>query len=149
MSHLARAAIASGELELNVDLLSGRAQPPPLLAEPVQASVAHYVRWLPVLLRSQRISPEAVRAATMRVRFQPERRVDINEGMGSWTIPYECVVRLTDDHGKVHQGRLVGHWGVDNFNVPPSWRRRMGWWLSSFLRVLACIPAQAAWDVMP
>jgi hypothetical protein len=148
MSHLARAAVASGEVELNVDLLSGRAQPPSLLAEPVQASVADYVRWLPDLLRSQRVSPEAIRAATMRVRFQPERRVDMNGEVGGWTIPYECVVRLTDDHGKVHQGRLVGHWSVDNFNVSPSWRRRLGWWLSGFLRVLMWIPAQAARDVM-
>jgi hypothetical protein len=145
MSHLARAAVASGELELNVDLLSGRAQPPLLLAEPVQASVADYVRWLPDLLRSQQISPEAVRAATMRVRFQPAGRVDMDGGMGGWRIPYECIVSLTDDRGKVHQGRLVGHWGVDNFNVPPSWRRRLEWWLSGFLRVLMWIPAR---DVM-
>jgi len=33
MSHLARAVVTSGEVELDVDLLSGRAQPPPLLAE--------------------------------------------------------------------------------------------------------------------
>lgn len=134
MSHLARAVVTSGEVELNVDLLSGRAQPTPLLGGPVQASVADYVRWFPDLLRSQRIEPEAVRVATMRVRFQPERRVDMNEGMGGWTIPFECVVSLTDDHGKVHQGRLLDHWAVDNFNVPPRWRRRLVWWLFDLRR---------------
>ncbi len=134
MSHLARAVVTSGEVELDVDLLSGRAQPPPLLAEPVQASVADYVRRFPDMLRSQRISPEAVRVATMRVRFEPERRVDMKEGIGGWTIPYECLVSLTDDHGKIHEGRLAGRWGVDNFNVTPPWRRRLGWWLSGFLR---------------
>ncbi len=70
----------------------------------------------------------------MRVRFQPERRVVMKEGIGGWTIPYECLVSLTDDHGKIHEGRLAGRWGVDNFNVTPPWRRRLGWWLSGFLR---------------
>jgi len=72
--------------------------------------------------------------ATMRVRFQPERRRR-HEG-GNWRLddPYECLVSLTDDHGKIHEGRLAGRWGVDNFNVTPPWRRRLGWWLSGFLR---------------
>jgi hypothetical protein len=134
MSHLARAVVTSGEVELSVDLLSGQAQPTRLLESPVQASVADYVRRFPDLLRSQRIAPEAVRAATMRVRFQPERRVDMNEGVGGWTIPFECVVSLTDDHGKVHQGRLVDGWPVVNFNVSPSWHRRFGWWLCALRR---------------
>lgn len=134
MSHLARAVVSSGEVELNVDLLSGRAQPAPLLTAPVQESVAAYVRRLPDLLRSQRIEPAAVRLATMRVRFRPERQVHLTEGMGGWRIPFECVVSLTDDHGKVHQGRLVDVWPVDNFNVPPRWRRRLGGWLGDLRR---------------
>lgn len=134
MSHLARAVVASGEVELNVDLLSGRADPAPLLTGPVQESVADYVRRFPDLLRSQRIEPEAVRVATMRIRFQPERQVHVIEGMGGWTIPFECMVGLTDDHGKVHQGRLVDEWAVDNFNVPPGLRRRLGWWLRDLRR---------------
>jgi hypothetical protein len=134
MSHLARAVVTSGEVELSVDLLSGQAQPTALLDGPVQASVTDYVRWFPDLLRSQRVVPEAVRAATMRMRFQPERRVELHGGMGGWTIPFECVVSLTDDHGKVHQGRVVGDWAVDNFNIPPSWRRRLARWVSDLWR---------------
>lgn len=109
MSHLARAVVTSGEVELSVDLLSGRAQPAPLVTAPVQESVAHYVRWFPDLLRSHRIEPEAVRVATMRIRFQPERQVHVTEGMGGWTIPFECVVSLTE-------------WQ----NPPRSSRRRVG-----------------------
>ena len=134
MSHLARAVVSSGQVEFHVDLLSGHAQPPPLLVEPVRESVARYVRRLPDLLRSQRIAPDAVRMATMRIRFQPERRVDTTLGMGGWTIPFECVVSLTDDRGTVHQGRLVDCWGVDNFNVSAGWRRRFGWWLLDLRR---------------
>lgn len=40
------------------------------------------------------------------------------------------MVSVTYDHGKVHQGRVVDAWAVENFNVPPDWRRRLGWWLS-------------------
>ena len=134
MSHLARAVVASGEVELSVDLLSGQAKPTPLLEGPVQSSVTDYVRWFPDLLRSQRVVPEAVRTATMRVRFQPERRVELHGGMGGWTIPFECVVSLTDDNSKVHLGRVVDTWAVDNFNVPPGWRRRLGSWLSDLRR---------------
>jgi len=134
MSHLARAVVTSGEVELSVDLLSGKAQPTPLLEEPVQTSVTAYVRWFPDLLRSQRVTPEAVRAASMRVRFQPERRVDLHGEMGGWTIPFECVVSLTDDRGKVHEGRVIDDWAVDDFNIPPSWRRRLRWWLSDLRR---------------
>ena len=91
MGHLARAVVASGEVELNVDLLSGRAQATPLLEEPIRTSVADYVRRFPDLLRSQQIAPEAVRVATMRVRFQPEARVDMNEGVGAWGgCPISC-----------------------------------------------------------
>lgn len=135
MSHLARAVVASGEVELSVDLLSGQARPAPLLEGPVEASVADYVRRLPDLLRAQRVAPDAVVAATMRVRFQPERRVELHGEMGGWTIPFECVVSLTDDHGKLHQGRIVDAWAVENFNRPPGWRRRLAWWLADLRRV--------------
>ena len=43
MSHLARAVVTSGEVELSVDLLSGQAKPTPLLEGPVQASVTDYI----------------------------------------------------------------------------------------------------------
>src|ERR1700730_2855707 len=92
MSHLARAVVASGEVELSVDLLSGEAKPTPLLEGPVQSSVTDYVRWFPDLLRSQRVVPEAVRTATMRVRFQPERRGEVHGGVGGGARPFWCVV---------------------------------------------------------
>lgn len=134
MSHLARAAVETGAPELRVDLLSGRAEPQALLEPPIRASVAGYVSWFPELLSSHRIEPQAVRAAAMRVRFEPDRR-STNLGFAdAWEIPFECVVTIVDDRGKIHEGLVRDHWCVHGSPTLPRWLRRLAWWYSEVRR---------------
>ena len=102
--HLARAAVASGEPELRVDLLTGDAKPSALLTEPVQSSLEWYVPWLDGLLRSHGADIDAVREATMRLRFDLSR---LNvPGLTPTEVPFECEVEITDDRGIVHVGTV-------------------------------------------
>ncbi|MDB4908084.1 MAG: hypothetical protein JWO05_2868 [Gemmatimonadetes bacterium] len=130
MSHLAREVVERDMPVLEVDLLSGRAAPQALLVPPVGASVTRYLDWFPKLLVSQRIDPAVVRAASLRIQFQPERR-SVNHGFSNaWEIPFECLVAIEDDRGKRHEGRVRAFWTVDDSFAPPRALRRAAWWLS-------------------
>jgi hypothetical protein len=110
MSYLAHAAAASGEPELRVDLLSGAAEPPPLLTPPVLRSIDGYVRWFPRHLEAMNISIEAIRRATLRVRFDLEGRSDSVQYPRSTVYPFESSVEVEDDRGKVHLGTVRDEW---------------------------------------
>jgi len=130
MSHLARLVVETGCSELSVDLMTGRAEPRVLLWGPVGASVAAHVRWFPDLLASQQIDPSAVSVGTMRVVFWPEQRTTRTSPATAWQIPFECVVALGDDRGKLHDGRIRDVWMVDDSFAPPRWLRSVYWWRS-------------------
>jgi hypothetical protein len=102
--HLARAAVAAGEPELRVDLLTGDAEPSALLTAPVKASLESRVPWLDGLLRSHGAEIDAVREATMRMRFDLSRTSV--PGLAPTAVPFECEVRITDDRGIVHTGTV-------------------------------------------
>ena len=119
MSYLVRAALASGQEELQVDLLSGVAGPPALLDGPLVASVARYREWLPKLVASHSVRPEAVVAAGMTLRIGIQRASDDIGFRGHVEVPYECVVTLTDDRGKEHVGGTRGWWSAHRDGPPP------------------------------
>lgn len=110
MSYLAHAAATSGEPELRVDLLSGAAEPAPLLTEPVRRSIDGYVRHFPAHLQSMNVSVDALRRATLRVRFDLERRSESARYRGAVRIPFEGSVEVEDDRGVVHVGTVRDEW---------------------------------------
>jgi hypothetical protein len=110
MSYLAHAAAASGEPELRVDLLSGAAEPAPLLTAPVLRSIQGYVQCLPRHLESMNITAGAIRRATLRVRFDLEGRRASVQYLGSVVYPFESSVEMEDDRGKVHLGTVHDEW---------------------------------------
>ena len=128
MSHLARRARASGCTELNVDLLTGEAGPPELVAPPVDESIAARLRWFPSLLRSQRIDPSAVRTAHLRVVFDTARCTAPTEfnGYKVSEMPFDCWVTLLDDRDRTHAAHFRRWWafsvGGPEFGSP----RRLG-----------------------
>jgi hypothetical protein len=110
MSYLAHAAFTSGEPELRVDLLSGEAGPEPLLVDPVRRSVGGYVQRFPEHLESMNVSVDAVRRATLRVRFDLSRRSESVLYPHSIRYPFEASVEVEDDRGKVHVGTVRDEW---------------------------------------
>jgi hypothetical protein len=110
MTYLAHAAATSGEPELRVDLLSGAAEPAPLVTDAVRRSIAGYVKWFPQLLESMNVSVDAVRRATLRVRFDLERRSESVQYPGAIRIPFEGSVEVEDDRGTVHVGTVREEW---------------------------------------
>ncbi len=106
IGHLARAAVATAKSELRVDLLTGGAEPSAMLTEPVKSSLEWYVPWLDGLLRSHGADIDALREATMRVRFDLTRVSDDRGFPGNVMLPFECEVEITDDRGIVHVGTV-------------------------------------------
>lgn len=80
MSHLARRALADGQTEMIVDLLTGEASPAELVRPPVQGSIDAKVSWFPTLLASQRIDPA------------------------------DCWVEVVDDHDRTHAAHFRRWW---------------------------------------
>lgn len=109
IGHLARAAVAAREPELRVDLMTGDAEPEALLVEPVRVSIHGYVQSFPRHLHSQDVAIDAVRTATMRVRFDLSA-LDGPEPCHGVMLPYECVVDVTDDRGGLHVGAVRDEW---------------------------------------
>lgn len=111
MDRLAGAALASGEPELRVDLLTGDAEPAALVVPLVRASLDTFVSWLPGKLGEHGVRPASVREATMSIRFELARlAVDEN---GRVRVPFECVVEITDDRGIIHLGTVRDGWSID------------------------------------
>jgi hypothetical protein len=110
MSYLAHAAATSGEPELRVDLLSGAAEPAPLVIAPVRRSIAGYVQGFPRHLESMNVSVDAIRRATLRVRFDLDGYRRSVQYPGSVLSPFEASVEVEDDRGKVHVGTVRDEW---------------------------------------
>lgn len=112
MNHLARAVVASGATEFTVDLLTGAAQPTSLLTPAVAKSVQNHVRWFPNHLAGEGVEMQHIRRATMMIRFKLQ---GTDAGLGRrppWSVPFECVVAIEDDRGKVHVGEVHDVWRV-------------------------------------
>lgn len=117
IGQLARAAVASSEPELRVDVLARRADPRPLLTPVVRRSLVRYADWFPRLLQSHGVSPAAVAGAAMCVAFDLSRAA--TPGVtGTHRLAFRCVVRITDDRGRVHEGTVDGAWTVRLDNAP-------------------------------
>lgn len=95
--------------EVHIDFLARHVEPPAAKIPEVEQAVGNYARWLPDLLASQNVSPEAVVGATLTLAFDYERVrrtkyhpvVEIQE--------FVCTVSLTDDRGQVHRA-TPDHW---------------------------------------
>ena len=132
MSHLARRALASGRTEMNVNLLTGEAGPPELVAPPVGESIAARLRWFPNLLVSQRIDPAVVREARMRIVFDTARCTSpaTVDDYAVSEVPFDCWVTLLDDQNRTHAAHFQRWWpfSVDGVDLGPTrrpsiWRR--------------------------
>lgn len=110
MSYLAHAAATSGEPELRVDLLSGAAGPAPLLTRPVRESIGWYVRRFPFYLATMNVSVDAIRSATLRVRFDLDGHRRSVRYPGAVLYPFQGSVEVEDDRGKVHVGTVRDEW---------------------------------------
>jgi hypothetical protein len=129
MSHLARRALASGQTEMTVDLLTGGAGPTELVGPPVDESIAARVRWLPSLLASQRIDPAVVREARMRIVFDTSSCATTSvEGYTVTEVPFDCWVTLLDDHNQTHTTHFRRVWPCSMSGVELGVPRRQSIW---------------------
>lgn len=111
MDHLVRAAAASGEPELRVDLLTGAAEPAALVVPLVRASLDMHIAWLPGMLRQHGVRPEQLRKATMSVRFDLSRLR--SPALTRVMLPLVCEVEMMDNRGIVHVGTVRHEWPVE------------------------------------
>jgi hypothetical protein len=100
-----QAARASEASLVRIDFINGTVEPPAVAADLVREAVGHYARALPSLLESQSVLPTMVTAAELTLRFDFERARPARSITGREVPSVECVVRLTDDRGVVHEAR--------------------------------------------
>ncbi len=112
MSHLARAAVASGARELQVNLLTGDATPISLLTPPIAESIQRSVAWFPRHLAGERVDVAHLKSASLVVQFKLDGTVAASGRRPPWTVPFECVVSVEDDRGKLHEGHVEDMWHV-------------------------------------
>ena len=113
MTLLARAAIATGLTELDVDIRGGTAAPAGLIAPALQDTIAHQPAKLDHLLTTQRADPARVPGARMRLRLDVARRSAHPSEPHITEFPFDCVVELTDDRGAVHRGEVRAWWRME------------------------------------
>lgn len=102
MAYLARRAIRGLGTELTFNIATGTYTPLELGAEPVAVSIAEYAAWFPQLLESERVSPDAITSASIRLQFHVTR-VSASDGFPSSSeMPVDCVVTAIDDRGRKH-----------------------------------------------
>ena len=133
MSHLARAALRTGTLELQVDLVSSVGSPPELLSPPVVASVQNRVEQFQRHLRAEGTDPTKVRQAILAVRFEltsQQSLAAVTDFSGVISIPFSATVRIRDDRGVEHVGEYRHAWALEA-REPASGAatpRRLRWW---------------------
>jgi hypothetical protein len=134
MSHLARGVLQTGERELRVDLLSGSAEPAPLLTKPVARSLARTVDWFPKNLVRQNIEPARIRSATMRFVFEDARVTDDVGFPHHKEIPFDAWVTIHDDRGVDHIAHFRRWWSFradrPEFARDTLRQRVLRWWRS-------------------
>jgi hypothetical protein len=104
-----QAARASGQPLVRIDFFRGSVEPSAVATDIVLEAVGHYARGLPKLLESQFVLPAMVTGAELTLRFNFDGSRPARDFPGREVPAVECVVRLTDDRGIVHEGRPA-HW---------------------------------------
>ena len=127
MSHLARAALESGERVFQFDLLGDEAGPTDLVTPAVFEAVAHYRRWFPRCIGYEAIPPRRVSHATLRVEFDFDgiREPRSWEPEGPRIVPFCCEAVIVDSEGQSHPAREEGTVAV--MHAAPVRPRRF-WW---------------------
>src|SRR4051812_6632744 len=104
-----QAARASEEPLVRIDFFRKTVEPAAVATDIVREAVGHYARGLPRLLESQSVLPAMVTGAELTLRFDFDGARPARYVAGREVPSVECVVRLTDDRGIVHEGRPA-HW---------------------------------------
>ena len=95
--------------EVKIDLLTGDMEPNELRTPELEQAIQHFVRWLPSMLTSQNVAPEAVRSATLKLAFDYGRVRESKYHPERSVQEFVCTVEFTDDRGVVHRAH-PDHW---------------------------------------
>ena len=125
MSYIVRAGVETGSSELRVDLLTGKVSPSSLLTDPARRSLEHYVRWFPELAASQGVPIEVIQQADAVLTLDLARQRAGTGSLETINVPFEIRVRLVDDLGREHLGKVVDVWPASR---EPLFRRKPRWW---------------------
>lgn len=110
MCHLIRVARLTGVSELKVDLLTGTAEPAELLTKPVADSVQRYCQDFGAHVQRSGAALDMVSRAEMSVRISWGRVLGNAPPQSDLHALLACEVRLLDDRGKEHVGRVEEKW---------------------------------------
>jgi hypothetical protein len=125
LGYIIAAAWSTAAKRIRLDLLTGNADPSPLLVPKVGACLARYSRHFRWLLDQAGVHLSAVSSAEMLVTVDPTTlRPYGNSGLAE--SPYTCATRIVDTEGRVHEYGITGWWYPEPCAVGRrSWRVRL------------------------
>src|SRR5262249_5356522 len=110
MGHLVNAARAFHRSTLNVNWITGRADPPDLLVPAVANSIQFYTRAFPDLVKRSQCDMSFVREAALTIQFDLAKTRPRFAGDPFLETPYICHVSIIDDRGKSYTATVSGSW---------------------------------------
>jgi hypothetical protein len=126
MGHILRLARLSGKETLTIDLLTGQAGPPELLAKPVSEIPSRYVPFFWDLVQRHGSDRAYVQSAMLSLRYDLAVQRVTKRGSAFIESPYTCEVRITDTRGKHYLAHFEGWWYPERLH--PSDLKAHRWW---------------------
>jgi hypothetical protein len=125
LGHIVAAAWSTAATQLRVDLLTGHADPSPLLVPKVRDCLVRYARHFRSLLDQAGGHLSAVSSAEMLVTVDPTTLRPYGDS-GLAESPYTCLTRIVDTDGHLHEYGITGWWYPEP-SAPGgrSWRVRL------------------------
>jgi hypothetical protein len=125
MGNLLQRARDIGAGTLEIDLISGAAEPSALCTPPVQRAVERYTEWLRRLVMTHKSDMRYVAKATLTIQYDLNVARPAEYPPTGLESPYECTAEITDDRGTMWKAVLCDWWVPQPLRPSPTARR---WW---------------------
>ena len=125
MGNLLQRAREIGAGTLEIDLMSGRAEPGDLCTPPVQGAIDRYVNRLRELVAAHRSDMQYVATATLTIQYDLAVERPAHMAPAGLESPYVCTAEIVNDRGTAWRAVLRDWWVPQPLRPPRAARR---WW---------------------
>ena len=110
MGHILRAARSTGKEKLEIDLLTGIAEPIELLVEPIRESLVWHSKTFPDFVDRSGSDINLINSAKMTVQYTLGIERPYPHDHKYIENPYTCDVVIIDNRNKEHSAHFEGWW---------------------------------------
>lgn len=110
MGHILKAARATGNNTITIDLLQKTIEPPTFHTAAILKSAHRHMEWFPNLVSTTGSSVDFVAKAVIQITYDLDTTRPCPNDPRYIESPYSAVGRLVDDRGKIYEATLEGWW---------------------------------------